>query len=152
MRAAARHVAVVAGRYRSSRASSSSRARLLRESIQELAAQLVVCDFRDQKLVLSNRATEPGTDIVMLARVTDLPEHAGIEDESHVLEGSPAEPWRTVIGSRSSTFHSGSPETSSESHRSSIAATRAARSAISLGDVVSACFVGREGETISPPV
>src|SRR5262245_6384762 len=50
---------------------------------EKLATQLVVRDFRDQKLVLANRATEPQTYVMVLARMTDLPEDSRIEQQLH---------------------------------------------------------------------
>jgi len=88
--------------------------------------------------------------VLMFARVAHLAKHARIDDEPHFYNlWLLAEPLRNVIGSTPSTFHSGSLETSSDSQRSSIAAIRAARSAISVGDAVTACFVGRGGDTIA---
>lgn len=52
---------------------------------QELATQLVVRNLGDQKLVLANRATKPGTYVVVLPRMADLAQDAGIEEKSHVV-------------------------------------------------------------------
>ena len=108
---------------------------------------------RDQEVAIEAFARDDSFTTLIGPKACSSTEHARIEDKPHVLGlWSPAEPWRSVIGSRSSTFHSGSPEMSSDSHRSSIAATRLARSAISLGDAASGSFVGRGGETIDSSV
>lgn len=99
---------------------------------QELPAELIVGNLRHEELVLSSSAAKPGANIAVLAGMADLAEYARVEHEPHGCRRSRSvELGRKVTGSRSSTLHSGSLETSSASHRSSIAATRAARSAIS---------------------
>lgn len=50
---------------------------------QQLPAELVVGDLGDQELVLANRAPKPRPDVVILAWVADLAEHAGIQYQSH---------------------------------------------------------------------
>jgi hypothetical protein len=50
---------------------------------QELASEFVVGDLGDQELVLANRATKPGPDVVIFAWVSDLAEHAGVQYQPH---------------------------------------------------------------------
>jgi hypothetical protein len=89
----------------------------------EAPTKLVVCNLGDHNDMFTDSTSQPGTHIRMLARVADLPEHAGVEEKPHDPNG------RSANGSRSPTSQSGSSATSSPSQRSSIAATRCARSA-----------------------
>jgi hypothetical protein len=86
--------------------------------------ELVVGQFRNQKGVLVDSPSKPDSDVSVLARVADLPEDSGIEQQLH----EPLGRGRSVIGSTPATSQSGSLDTSSASQRLSIAAMRCARS------------------------
>ncbi len=93
-----------------------------RSEAQELSPQFVVGKLRDEKRVISHRPAEPGPHVLMTARMADLAEHPGVEEESH------GEGERTPTRSTVLTSHSGSPSASSAAQRSNMAATRDARS------------------------
>jgi hypothetical protein len=90
---------------------------------KELTPKLVVGDLRDEKRVLLNGLAKPSANLGVFSRMADLPKDPGVEEQLHESDDE-----RSESGSRSLTSQSGSSEASSAAQRSSIVATRCARS------------------------
>ena len=106
-----------------------------------LSPKLVVRDLGDQYLVFIDDSSKPLAHVVVASWVADLPKHAGVQNELHlVVSESVAEcSWSLLISVGS---QSGSSTTGSVFHRASISFTRRARSARSAAAIASRSGVG----------